>query len=253
MLWTGWSQYLALSLAESGRLAGSSAQRQSVLKENLVVLQSAAEKCDQKELESGKPKNPREPFLAKNPRQSRGPIWPWSGPVRMDCWKRETKGCVSWDVDPGPPQKSMVRFHGVALRPAWFQPCDLSRRCDWREQGRCTCLVYHPKQGVVNVVYCKGALKKKIAPTATNKERGVVRRPKWRKSSKTDSCWYRRVNEQFLQKWLRKSKRNLVAKKARTYEWVIVTYGRFLVDRRAPRVTKATCTFWSQPKARENL
>ena len=52
-----------------------------------------------------------------------------------------------------------------------------------------------------------------------------------------------RVNEQFLQKWLRKSKRNLVAKKARTYEWVIVTYGRFLVDRRAPRVTKATCTF----------
>ena len=81
----------------------------------------------------------------------------------------------------------------------------------------------------------------------------LVRRPKWRKSSKTDSCWYRRVNEQFLQKWLRKSKRNLVAKKARTYEWVIVTYGRFLVDRRAPRVTKATCTFWSQPKARENL
>ena len=81
----------------------------------------------------------------------------------------------------------------------------------------------------------------------------IVRRPKWRKSSKTESCWYRRVNEQFLQKWLRKSKRNLVAKKARTYEWVIVTYGRFLVDRRAPRVTKATCTFWSQPKARETL
>ena len=44
-----------------------------------------------------------------------------------------------------------------------------------------------------------------------------------------------------------------MAKKARTYEWVIVTYGRFLVDRRAPRVTKATCTFWSQPKARETL
>ena len=34
-----------------------------------------------------------------------------------------------------------------------------------------------------------------------------------------------------------------MAKKARTYEWVIVTYGRFLLDRRAPRVTKATCTF----------
>ena len=81
----------------------------------------------------------------------------------------------------------------------------------------------------------------------------IVRRPKWRKSSKTESCWYRRVNEQFLQKWLRKSKRNLVAKKARTYEWVIVTYGRFLVDRRAPRVTKVTCTFWSQQKARETL
>ena len=81
----------------------------------------------------------------------------------------------------------------------------------------------------------------------------IVRRPKWGKGSKTESCWYRRVNEQFLQKWLRKSKRNLVAKKARTYEWVIVTYGRFLVDRRAPRVTKATCTFWSQPKARETL
>ena len=73
----------------------------------------------------------------------------------------------------------------------------------------------------------------------------IVRRPKWEKSSKTESCWYRRVNEQFLQKWLRKSKRNLVAKKARTYEWVIMTYGRFLADHRAPRVTKETCTFWS--------
>ena len=41
-----------------------------------------------------------------------------------------------------------------------------------------------------------------------------------------------------------------MAKKARTHEWVIVTYGRFLVDRRAPRVTKATCTFWSQPNTR---
>ena len=81
----------------------------------------------------------------------------------------------------------------------------------------------------------------------------VVRRPKWGKHSKTESCWYRRVNEQFLQKWLRKSKRNLVGKKARTQEWVIVTYGRFFFDRRTPRITKATCTFWSQPKARETL
>ena len=89
--------------------------------------------------------------------------------------------------------------------------------------------------------------------TRAGDEKHIVRRPKWGKGSKTESCWYRRVNEQFLQKWLRKCKRNLVAKKARTYEWVIVTYGRFLVDRRAPRVTKATCTFWSQPKARETL
>ena len=44
-----------------------------------------------------------------------------------------------------------------------------------------------------------------------------------------------------------------MGKKARTNEWVIVTYGRFLFDRRAPRVTKAACTFWSQPKARETL
>ena len=95
----------------------------------------------------------------------------------------------------------------------------------------------------------------KFSFVGTSNERSsrLIRRPKWRKSSETESCWYRRVNEQFLQKWLRKSKRNLVAKKARTYEWVIVTYGRFLVDRRAPRVTKATYTFWSQPKARETL
>ena len=50
-----------------------------------------------------------------------------------------------WDVDPGPPDA-----HAPVSRcrsPAWFQPCDLSRRCDWRVQGRCTCSVYHPKVG----------------------------------------------------------------------------------------------------------
>ena len=68
-------QYLALSLAEFNRLAGSSAQRQSVLKENLVVLQSAAEKCDQKELESGKTKSART-VPGKKIHGGAGPIWP---------------------------------------------------------------------------------------------------------------------------------------------------------------------------------
>ena len=97
VLRTGWSQYLALSLAESNRWAGSSGQRQSVFKENLVALQSAAEKCDQKELESGKTKNPREPFPAKKSTAEQGSdlalIWPRAHGLCGMVFKRFTTEC----------------------------------------------------------------------------------------------------------------------------------------------------------------
>ena len=130
--------------------------------------------------------------------------------------------------------------------------CDSLNELTWVSFNLCACSL-EPGPTLVDMVTTGFGPVVTISTRVGPGSRLIVRRPKWGKGSKTESCWYRRVNEQFLQKWLRKSKRNLVAKKARTYEWVIVTYGRFLVDRRAPRVTKATCTFWSQPKARETL